>query len=77
MLERAAEELTDASIVLMHDGLGPGARRAGCEPTAALIGGLVTLARSRDFEITSFAKSAAAAGDKSTARAYAGAGRPR
>jgi peptidoglycan-N-acetylglucosamine deacetylase len=77
MLERAADELTDASIVLMHDGLGPGARRGGCEPTAALIGPLVTLARSRGFEITSFAGPEIAAADRSSARVCAGAGRPR
>lgn len=77
MLERAADELGDASIVLMHDGLGPGARRAGCEATAALIAPLVTLARSRGFDVTSFAGSATTAGDKSRAPLCAGPGRPR
>lgn len=38
------------SIVLMHDGLGPGTRREGCAETVALVGPLVSLARSRGLE---------------------------
>jgi hypothetical protein len=30
----------------MHDGLGPGARRSGCEETVALIGKVIEQARS-------------------------------
>lgn len=38
MLETIGGGLRPGSVVLMHDGLGPGARREGCEQTVALIG---------------------------------------
>ena len=38
------------SVVLMHDGVGPGAQRDGCAETVALVGPLVSLARSRGLE---------------------------
>ena len=41
MLERVGPELRPGSIVLMHDGIGPGALRTGCGETVALIGDLV------------------------------------
>jgi peptidoglycan/xylan/chitin deacetylase (PgdA/CDA1 family) len=36
--------LRDGDVVLMHDGLGPGARREGCEETVALTGRLLEAA---------------------------------
>lgn len=47
MLEKAGAQLVDGAIVLMHDGLGPGARRSGVEATVTLIGPLAALARAR------------------------------
>ncbi len=37
MLDAATQEMRPGAIVLMHDGIGPGARRTGCEETVALI----------------------------------------
>ena len=47
MLLTAKAELADSSVVLMHDALGPGARRRGCANTLALIEPLVRAARER------------------------------
>jgi peptidoglycan/xylan/chitin deacetylase (PgdA/CDA1 family) len=47
MLAAVQPAIEDGAIVLAHDGLGPGARRDGCEETVALIGPLVALARAR------------------------------
>ncbi|MDP8952434.1 MAG: polysaccharide deacetylase family protein [Actinomycetota bacterium] len=41
ILERVGPELRPGSVVLMHDGIGPGARRSGCGETVALVEGLV------------------------------------
>jgi peptidoglycan/xylan/chitin deacetylase (PgdA/CDA1 family) len=41
LLARVAPKLEGGQVVLMHDGVGPGARRDGCDPTARLIGPLV------------------------------------
>lgn len=41
MLEAIEPLLQPGAVVLMHDGLGPGARREDCRETAALIGPLV------------------------------------
>lgn len=41
MIESIGPSLGYGSIVLMHDGLGPGARRDGCEETVSLIQPLV------------------------------------
>lgn len=38
MLENIGGGLRAGSVVLMHDGLGPGARRTGCEQTVELVG---------------------------------------
>ncbi len=46
MLERVGPQLRPGSIILMHDGIGPGARRSGCSETVALVGGLVKRIRS-------------------------------
>lgn len=41
MIEAISPVLGPSAVVLMHDGLGPGARRSGCEETVALIDTLV------------------------------------
>ena len=41
MMESIGLSLRPGSVVLMHDGLGPGARRTGCEETVSLISPLV------------------------------------
>jgi peptidoglycan/xylan/chitin deacetylase (PgdA/CDA1 family) len=50
MLAAVAPALDDGAIVLAHDGLGPGATRAGCEETVALVAPLVALGRARGLE---------------------------
>jgi peptidoglycan/xylan/chitin deacetylase (PgdA/CDA1 family) len=50
MLAAIGPDLRDGAIVLAHDGLGPGAERAGCEETVALVGPLVRAARERGLE---------------------------
>lgn len=51
MLEAAQAQIGDGAIVLMHDALGPGARRAGAGETVELIAPLCGLARERALEI--------------------------
>lgn len=41
MLRGIRAELSGGSVVLMHDGLGPGANREGCEQTLALVPALM------------------------------------
>jgi peptidoglycan-N-acetylglucosamine deacetylase len=50
MLAYLRSDLQPGAVILMHDGLGPGARRSGCEETVALIGKLVKHARSLGCE---------------------------
>jgi peptidoglycan-N-acetylglucosamine deacetylase len=45
MLAHACAHLVDGGSVLMHDALGPGARRAGCQNTLALLPALAAAAR--------------------------------
>ncbi len=40
MMERISEGLRPGSVILMHDGLGPGAKRRGCGETVRLIAAL-------------------------------------
>jgi peptidoglycan-N-acetylglucosamine deacetylase len=47
MLARARRALAPGAVVLMHDGLGPGAMRSGCENTVALLAPLIAAARAR------------------------------
>jgi peptidoglycan/xylan/chitin deacetylase (PgdA/CDA1 family) len=47
MLAAVGPALGPDAVVLMHDGIGPGARRRDCAQTAALIGPLVAAARGR------------------------------
>jgi peptidoglycan/xylan/chitin deacetylase (PgdA/CDA1 family) len=49
MLARLRAVLRPGDVVLMHDGLGPGARRGHCRETAALVGPLVAWARARGW----------------------------
>lgn len=50
MLESVGPLLRDGSVVLMHDGLGPGALRDGCEETVALVGDLIARLRELGLE---------------------------
>jgi peptidoglycan-N-acetylglucosamine deacetylase len=50
MLARIRGTFTPGAIVLMHDGVGPGATRDGCAATVELIRPLVALVRSRGLE---------------------------
>ena len=67
MLEAIDAEIEDGAIVLMHDGLGPGALRAGVEETVELIGPLSELAQERGLRVLPLSLA-------STARAGAGLG---
>jgi peptidoglycan/xylan/chitin deacetylase (PgdA/CDA1 family) len=50
MLDSIGSDLRPGAVILMHDGLGPGARRPGCQETVALIGQVVAYARSLGCE---------------------------
>jgi len=50
MLARVRGNITPGAIILMHDGIGPGATRAGCAGTVALLDPLVALVRSCGLE---------------------------
>lgn len=50
MLAAARPRLEPGAVVLMHDGLGPGARRGGCEQTVALVPLLAATIRERGLE---------------------------
>jgi peptidoglycan/xylan/chitin deacetylase (PgdA/CDA1 family) len=52
MLGRIEPLLGSGSVVLMHDGLGPGARRTGCGETVALVEPLVARLRELGCEPT-------------------------
>ena len=47
MLAYARRQLAPGAVVLMHDGLGPGAMRSGCENTVELLAPLIAAARAR------------------------------
>ncbi|MGX6448147.1 polysaccharide deacetylase family protein, partial [Patulibacter sp. S7RM1-6] len=47
MLAAVARDVPDGGVVLAHDALGPGARRAGCAATVALVGLVAAWARER------------------------------
>ena len=51
MLAHARSQLPDGGTVLMHDALGPGARRAGCQNTVALLPALATAARAHSLAL--------------------------
>lgn len=50
MLARMERGLEDGAVVLMHDGLGPGATRDGCAETVALVEPLIARLRERSLE---------------------------
>ena len=52
MLGRIEPLIGQGSVVLMHDGVGPGARRTGCEETVALVEPLVARLRELGCEPT-------------------------
>lgn len=52
MLENIGPGLAAGSVVLMHDGLGPGATRSGCAETVALVGALAGRARSLGCDLS-------------------------
>jgi peptidoglycan/xylan/chitin deacetylase (PgdA/CDA1 family) len=51
MFARARPRLTPGAVVLMHDALGPGAQRAGCQSTVELIEPLVIAARAEGLRV--------------------------
>lgn len=51
MLAHARDQLLDGGAVLMHDAIGPGARRAGCQNTIALLPALAAAARARGLAL--------------------------
>lgn len=55
MLESIKPAIADRAVVLMHDGLGPGACRDGCLETARLVAPLARTIRERDCEPVSLA----------------------
>jgi peptidoglycan/xylan/chitin deacetylase (PgdA/CDA1 family) len=52
MLERIRSGLVAGAVVLMHDGLGPGALRGDCAETVALIPRIAELAAARDLRLS-------------------------
>jgi peptidoglycan-N-acetylglucosamine deacetylase len=50
MLARVRGDISPGAIILMHDGIGPGATRDGCAGTVALVDPLVALVRSCGLE---------------------------
>jgi peptidoglycan-N-acetylglucosamine deacetylase len=50
MLARVERDTLPGAIALMHDGVGPGAKRDGCARTVELVNPLVSLARSRELD---------------------------
>jgi peptidoglycan-N-acetylglucosamine deacetylase len=61
MLEAAGSGIEDGAIVLMHDALGPGARRKGVEETVGLIGPLCARAQGRGLRVVSLSQARARA----------------
>jgi peptidoglycan/xylan/chitin deacetylase (PgdA/CDA1 family) len=69
MLSSAARELHEQALVLMHDALGPGATRSGCESTVALIAPLCELARARGLRVESLQRGVVSPGGSRGAQA--------
>jgi peptidoglycan-N-acetylglucosamine deacetylase len=59
MHKRVAQDLGAGSVVLMHDGLGPGARRTGCRGTVELIPRLTQTLAGRGLRAVPLSESAA------------------
>jgi peptidoglycan/xylan/chitin deacetylase (PgdA/CDA1 family) len=62
MFARARHQLVPGAVVLMHDALGPGARRAGCQSTVELIEPLVVAARTDGLRVQPIAAALARTG---------------
>ncbi|MCW3019553.1 MAG: polysaccharide deacetylase [Solirubrobacterales bacterium] len=69
MLARCHGQLGKGGIVLMHDAVGPGARRRGCDQTVELVGELVAAVRRSGLHVGALPAARAAA---ETATALAG-----
>jgi peptidoglycan-N-acetylglucosamine deacetylase len=70
MLDRARPRLAVGGAVLLHDALGPGARRGGCQNTLALLPVLAAAARARGLHLVPMDGHSAAA-EAPTARVSA------
>lgn len=55
MLSHARTQIARGGAVLMHDALGPGARRAGCQNTVALVAPLAAAARAHGLALAPMA----------------------
>ncbi|MDW5598588.1 polysaccharide deacetylase family protein [Conexibacter stalactiti] len=55
MLDATAARLHDGAVVLCHDGLGPGARRADCAETVAFVHRAAAFARGRGLALAPLA----------------------
>jgi peptidoglycan/xylan/chitin deacetylase (PgdA/CDA1 family) len=55
MLDSIEAEIEEGAVILMHDGLGPGARREGCPETVRLIAPLALTICERGYEPVSLA----------------------
>jgi len=55
MHARVQERIAPGAVVLMHDGLGPGARRSGCHETLELVPRLLDTVRRRGLRATPLA----------------------
>ena len=71
MLARAQGQLANGGAVLMHDALGPGAMRADCENTIALLSVLTAAADEQGLTLTPMSQPAAE-GSRVTSRPQAG-----
>lgn len=60
MLDAIRGDLAPGGAVLMHDGLGPGARRSDCLQTVRLLGPLCGLARARGWALAAMPSPVAA-----------------
>jgi peptidoglycan-N-acetylglucosamine deacetylase len=58
MHERVAADIGAGSVVLMHDGVGPGARRTGCGDTVELIPRLIRTLETRGLRAVPMSESA-------------------
>ena len=67
MFARARPQLTAGAVVLMHDALGPGALRSGCQNTVELIEPLVVAARGLGLRVTPISPAVVSVGDRQRA----------
>jgi peptidoglycan-N-acetylglucosamine deacetylase len=72
MLAAARPRLSSPAVVLMHDALGPGALRAGCDNTIALVEPLLSLARAEGFAVVALGETQEFAGHAVLSQGTAG-----